>query len=397
MNKGRLVLLALAVAVVTVFSLVVRAVGDAAPAGQSSSVALPDSSTAGSSPTNAPSSAAPTTSEGPKVAGANFEMKKLAPGEKPPQFVLFSFDGAGSHEKWQTFLATAKQVNAQFTGFLTGIYLIDNDHRTAYTGPGHSPGKASVSFGGTKQDIYNLVGDLNAAKAAGMEIGTHFNGHFCAGSEPSGKDWSTDQWNNELDQFFGFLANWPTINGYTDAPKLAVTAADIRGERTPCLEGSPDILFPALQAHGMQYDTSQNRGGTGWPQVVNGVWEFYMPYVTVPATGKGQIAMDYNFWYQFNGGANEPGRAQQFSSWVLGTYEAMYNASFNGSRGPLVIGNHFNDWSGNAFNPAVQSFMQEVCTKPETVCTTYQNVLKWMSIQDPAVLAALLALPRDQV
>ena len=62
-------------------------------------------------------------------------MRKLRPGEKPPQFVLFSFDGAGSHEHWQRVLPLAEKVNAHVTGFLSGIYLLPDQLRGTYTGP----------------------------------------------------------------------------------------------------------------------------------------------------------------------------------------------------------------------------------------------------------------------
>ena len=62
---------------------------------------------------------------------SNVPMTPLQPGQKPPQFVLFSFDGAGNTESWQTFMAGAAAVNARFTGFLTGIYLLTDEARRA--------------------------------------------------------------------------------------------------------------------------------------------------------------------------------------------------------------------------------------------------------------------------
>ncbi len=57
---------------------------------------------------------------------------------------------------------------------------------------------------------------------AGHEIGTHYNGHFCAGAEPSGKDWNTADWNSELDQFMTFLTDYKKINSWGDeVPDLA--------------------------------------------------------------------------------------------------------------------------------------------------------------------------------
>ncbi|MDQ3786287.1 MAG: polysaccharide deacetylase, partial [Actinomycetota bacterium] len=107
-------------------------------------------------------------------------MRKLQPGEKPPQFVLFSFDGAGSHAHWQRILPLAQKVNAHVTGFLSGIYLLEDSLRGAYTGPGHAAGRASISFGGTAEEVATRIDDLNTAYRQGHEIGTHYNGHFCA-------------------------------------------------------------------------------------------------------------------------------------------------------------------------------------------------------------------------
>ena len=327
-----------------------------------------------------------------KPAGPNFKIAPLKPGEQPPQFIIFSFDGAGSTTKWATFSAAAKKVDAQFVGFLTGTYLLPDDAKTAYQGPGHSPGKSSVGFGGTPAEVAKMVTTLNGAKAAGHEIGTHYNGHFCAGAEPSGKDWSTEQWNSELDQFFNFLANYQSI-GSLPGPALEVTAEDIKGGRTPCLEGKSEVFFPASAAHGMTYDTSLVSSGMVWPKPIDGLWEFHMPSVRVPATDRTVIAMDYNFWYQFNKATDAPGQASQFTTMVLDTYHSMLQAAMAGNRAPLVIGNHFNDWSGNAFNPAVEQFMLEACDQDGVVCTTYQNVMKWMGAQTGEVLQALVDLP----
>ena len=36
-------------------------------------------------------------------------------------------------------------------------------------------------------------------------------------------------------------------------------------------------------------------------------------------------------------------------------------------------------------------FMKEKCGQPDTYCATYQDVIAWMELQDPAVLAELQA------
>jgi len=338
--------------------------------------------------------------DGPAVAegrtgprGPNVEFAPLQAGAQPPQFILFSFDGAGSHEKWQRFLAAADEVGAQFTGFLSGVYLLTDDARQAYVGPGHDRGDSSIGFGGSPEELRLLIDDMNTAYDRGHEIGTHFNGHFCDGNDPSGNDWTTAQWSTELDQFLRFVTDYRELNRLPDLPRLRVPPAAIQGGRTPCLEGDPGVVFPAMAGHGLRYDSSRPVTGLIWPQRVQGLWEFGMPVVPVQATGGKNIAMDYNFWFKFNGARDEPARAAEFTEAVLATYRDMYENALNGNRAPLVIGNHFNDWSGNAFNPAVEQFMLEVCDRPETVCTTYQNVIAWMQAQDPAVLTELMARP----
>ncbi|GAB3447573.1 polysaccharide deacetylase family protein [Actinophytocola sediminis] len=315
-------------------------------------------------------------------------MHRLAPGEKPPQFVLFSFDGAGSHAHWQRTLPIAARTGGSFTAFLSGIYMLTDDQRVRYTGPGHQPGKASIAFGGTPQDVRTLIADLNQATKQGVEVGTHYNGHFCAGNEPGGNQWSAADWNSELDQFFRFVQ---------DAPGLQVDPSTIKGGRTPCLEGDFDIVLPTLAKRGMTYDSSQVSEGIAWPEYKHGVWEFAMPYVKVPATGRKTIMMDYNLWVQFNGGQNEPARADTFREYTLGTYRAAHQAALAGNRAPLVIGNHFNMWSGGGFSAAVETFMSEVCVAKDTVCATYTQVIDWMALQDPKVLKELSELPHAQV
>jgi hypothetical protein len=318
-------------------------------------------------------------------------MRKLRDGEKPPQFVLFSFDGAGSHEHWQRILPLADKVNAHVTGFLSGIYLLADSLRGEYSGPGHGRGRASISFGGTDAEVATRVTDLNAAVAAGHELGTHFNGHFCAGNEPSGSRWSHADWTAELDQFF-------TIVRGAAARGLTVPETSFKGGRVPCLEGDPEKFLPAMRERAMTYDTSVTAEGVAWPALRDGVWEFWVPVVRVPAlSGKRVIMMDYNLWYALNGAREEPGRDAEFTDITLDTYRAAYQAAYNTNRAPLTVGNHFNDWSGGAFSRATEQFMNEVCVRQQTVCATYSEVIEWMKLQDPKVLDAWRAKPHAQV
>jgi hypothetical protein len=325
----------------------------------------------------------------------NVPMTKLAPGDKAPQFIIFSFDGAGSHERWNEFMAAAEETNSRFTGFLSGIYLLGDSAKNAgaYTGPGHAKGKSSIGYGGPESEIVTEVNDLNLAYSKGHEIGTHYNGHFCDDNLPGGNQWNTDDWNNELDQFFKFVTDWKTLNGYTDAPDLKVPVDSIMGGRTPCLTGSLPVLTPAWKAHNMTYDSSMPapRNGIFWPEKVDGIWEFYMPQVYSPGFDSMTTAMDYNFWAKFNNAKEEPDTAPELRDIVKKTYDFMWDQAYNGNRAPILIANHFNKWNGDSFNPVAMDFMKEKCGQPDTYCATYQDVIAWMELQDPDVLAALQA------
>lgn len=318
-------------------------------------------------------------------------MRPLRPGETPPQFVVLSFDGAASHVHWRRIMDIAERTQASVTGFLSGVYLLDSASKARYRGPGHAAGASSIGFGGPAAQVDRLVADLGAAVARGHEIGTHYNGHFCRGAEPSVGHWTTAMWGSELDQFGAFVDAARAQRG------LRLDPATIRGGRTPCLEGDPDLFLPALRARGFTYDSSLTSNGIVWPYDRGGVREFPMPVVTVPALGRRTILMDYNLWFALNRARDEPGRVAEFTGAALGTFRAAYQAAFAQNRAPLVVGNHFNEWSGGAFSAAVEGFMAETCLRPETVCTTYSQVMRWLDLQDPAVLAPWRARPAAQV
>jgi hypothetical protein len=323
-----------------------------------------------------------------------FTPTRLAAGARPPQFVIVSFDGAGSHEKWQYWRSVGDAAGARFTGFLSGVYLVDAAHRNAYRGPGHRAGRSALGYWFDAGQVRHLVDDLNIAWSRGYEIGTHFNGHFCASDRPGADDWSTSDWNDELDQFFGFYERYRSIDHLPDAPALVAPRESVRGARTPCLEGRPAKLLPALRQHGFSYDSSQVATGIGWPpKTPAGLWEFPLAYVPLAGTGSGVVSMDYNFWVKQTG--NPPSTRDPIadSDQVLRTYRAMYRAAYDGNRAPLVLGNHFNDWNGGAYREALTAFVKETCRRQDTHCLPYRDVVRWMEAQDPAVLARLQALP----
>ena len=388
---------------VTVTSYVTGSPESGSSAPSESTSAGADPSTPESSTSSAPASSAGSTQSGTDGAvqegvalPSGFVPKKLQPGEKPPQFIIVSFDGVGWHEKWQHWFDVAKQVPFHFTGFLSGTYMLSDQTKMAYQGPGHSPGKSSISWN-SATDLPVEIQDLNQAYAEGNEIGTHFNGHFCAGAEPSGNQWTTADWNDELDQFYSMVQNVKANNPGVQMDDLAFDPKqEVRGERTPCLEGKAEELFPALVQHGITYDSSFTKTGISWPKQSQQykIWQFGMATFPIHGTGKQQITMDYNFYYtqrQASSDGVTPAESAADSEQVYQTYNDMFNATWNGNRAPLVLGNHFNAWNNNAYEDALTKFVLEKCGQPEVQCVPFRDVLAWMSVQDPDRLAQLQA------
>jgi hypothetical protein len=354
----------------------------------------------GATHTPPPPSVVPT--EGPQRLPDGFVPTPLRPGERPPQFVVVSFDGASWDEMWQHWFAVADRVPFRFTGFLSGVYLLSEATRDHYHPPGYPAGTSAIGWM-SAADVPIEIRDLNRALAAGDEIGTHFNGHFCvgAGLPTGGNSWTTADWDTELDQFLSLVAHADENNGLT-RPHLDLTAADIHGERTPCLEGTPHALFPSLRSHGLEYDASFSRTGLAWPTRIGGIWQLGMPVFPVHGalpdgrTGVPVTAMDYNYYFTQRGATSAgltPEQSARDGRQVLATYRDMYHAAYAGNRAPLILGNHFNDWNRGTYVAALTTFVEQTCGQPQTRCVTFSDLVAWLDAQRPAVLRHLQGLP----
>ena len=384
-----------------------------APGPGNSSTAVPTSSSGSPTPGSGKSTASTVTrgsTPSPNVVPANdnggvgaggtepdgFRITKLKAGQKAPQFIVFSFDGVGWDQKWQYWFGLMQKVPLHFTGFLSGTYMLSKQTSKKYTGPGHAAGDSAIGWD-EPADIPVEINNLNKSLSLGNEVGTHFNGHFCDPTDsPGGDTWDQGNWKDELNQFFGLIKNVDVNNGITN--KLDVTAAEIRGERTPCLQGGKRDLYPALEAHGMDYDSSITKGGLAWPVKSSDgkIWEMGMSQFPVHGTGHATVTMDYNFYVQQEPHTVDGGpvptlaKSQADSAQVLATYQDMLRgAETDGVNEPLIIGNHFNDWNNNAYSDAVANFALAECGKPGIKCVPFRDLVDWMNAQDPKVLAAL--------
>ncbi|WP_018546278.1 hypothetical protein [Streptomyces sp. LaPpAH-108] len=322
---------------------------------------------------------------------------RLKPGEKPPQFVVFSWDGAleGSDHLFSHYRELAKQYNAHMTFFLTGIYLLPKTKKDLYHPPQHGVGAAAIDYA-TDEHIRETLEQLRKAYEDGNEIGTHFNGHFCGAK--GGGDWSVKEWRSEIDQFYSFVENWKTNTGYKDIPPLPFDfKKEVTGGRAPCLEGQANLL-KAIKPLGWRYDASSAGDFQIWPTKKNGIWDFplqMLPY----ESGKFQgLSMDFNFLYNQSKGETQ-GDPAQFPKWeqqTVDSYMAGFNRVYYGSRAPLFIGNHFEDWNGGIYMKSIDQVIKNVCTKKGVKCVSFKELADWMDVQTPETLAGLRSLDPAQ-
>ncbi|WP_371671815.1 hypothetical protein OG985_31885 [Streptomyces sp. NBC_00289] len=321
----------------------------------------------------------------------------LKPGEKPPQFVVFSWDGAlqGDDELFSHYRELAKEYNAHMTFFLTGIYLLPKSKRDLYSPPMHSKGSSAISFP-TDEHIRTTLEQLGEAWKEGNEIGTHFNGHFCGAK--GGGDWSVQEWKSEIDQFYSFVENWKTNTGYKDIDPLPFDfKKEVTGGRAPCLEGQANLL-KAAKSYGWRYDASSTGDFQIWPKKKNGLWDFPLQLLPYDGGKYQGLSMDFNFLYNQSEGETQ-GDAVKFPQWeqeTVDSYMAGFNRVYYGSRAPLFIGNHFEDWNGGIYMKSIDQVIKSVCSKKGVKCVSFRELADWMDVQKPETLERLRSLDPAQ-
>ncbi|MFC9843395.1 hypothetical protein ACFWFF_15135 [Streptomyces sp. NPDC060223] len=325
------------------------------------------------------------------------KAEPLKPGEKPPQFVVFSWDGAleGDDELFSHYRELAKEYNAHMTFFLTGIYLLPKDKKTLYDPPMHDPGAAAISYP-TDEHIRTTLEQLSLAWEEGNEIGSHFNGHFC--DAKGGGDWSVAEWKSEISQFYSFVENWKTNTGYTDLPPLPFDAKkEIIGGRAPCLEGQKNLL-EAIKSFDWRYDASSPGDFQIWPTKKNGLWDFPLQMLPYEGGEYQGLSMDFNFLYNQSDGETEgdPAKYELWRQETVDSYLAGFDRVYYGSRAPLFIGNHFEDWNGGIYMKAIDDVIKNVCVRKEVRCVSFRELADWMDVQKPEVLERLRSLDPAQ-
>ncbi|MFF4386215.1 MULTISPECIES: hypothetical protein [unclassified Streptomyces] len=313
--------------------------------------------------------------------------QKLKPGEKPPQFVVFSWDGAGedSQKLFSHFREVGKKHNARMTYFLSGVYMLPEEKRSLYTAPQHSPGRSDIGFGDL-QGIKDTATQVRAAWLEGNEIGTHFNGHFC-GPDGGVGTWSVEEWKSEINQAKSFVKNWKTNSGLKDQEALPFNYdKELIGARTPCLEGQKNFMLAAKDM-GFRYDSS-GISKQIWPKKTDGLWDIPLQLVPMPGRAFDTLSMDYNYMVNQSGTTSQ-GDPSQHAYWgdqMRDGLREAFDRVYQGNRAPLIIGNHFESWNGGTYMRAVEESIKTMCTQKEVRCVPFRELADWLDAQDPKAL-----------
>ena len=287
--------------------------------------------------------------------------------------MVVSFDGAGGTRLWTHWRSVARSAHAHFTFFVSGVYLLPRSQSAEYEPPRHVRGSSDIGFAPDRPAVRGMRRQMAAAYAEGHEIGTHFNGHFCAPYDGSVGEWSRADWGHELDEFFEVLL--------ADQRGLPFGSDEVVGARTPCLEGNLGALYPMLERRGFRYDASQTALLGTWPWHERGLWS--MPLLEIPFIGHtyNVVSMDYNFL------ANQTGvPAASIERETFLTLRHAFLTGYYGNRAPLSIGMHFETWSSWAYNHAVARLLVGVCGLPEVRCVSYRELVDWLDAQPRRLL-----------
>ncbi|MFD8581768.1 hypothetical protein ACFV2A_02645 [Streptomyces californicus] len=322
----------------------------------------------------------------------------LEPGQTPPQFVIFSWDGAGEvgNGLFPRFLELAKEHDAAMTFFLSGLYLLPESKKSLYRPPNNPRGASDIGYL-TDAHIKDTLKYVRQAWLDGHEIGTHFNGHFCGGSG-SVERWTPAQWHSEINQAVSFVTEWRTNTGWEDEDPLPFDyRKELVGGRTPCLLGQ-DNLLPTASKLGWRYDASSPGGRQMWPVKRGGVWDLPLQAMPFPGHSFEVLSMDYNILANQSQSSTK-GMPSRYPGWrkqATDAYLAGFQRAYETNRAPFYIGNHFEEWNGGIYMDAVEEVIKKVADKKDVRLVSFRQYVDWLDAQDPAVLDKLRSLEVGQ-
>ncbi|MEV5316098.1 hypothetical protein AB0K92_00225 [Streptomyces sp. NPDC052687] len=327
----------------------------------------------------------------------------LEPGQTPPQFVVFSWDGAGEvgNGLFPRFLDLAKEHGAHMTFFLSGLYLLPESKKRLYDPPNNPRGASDIGYL-TDGHIKDTLTYVHRAWLEGHEIGTHFNGHFCGEGRGSVAHWTPQQWRSEIDQAKSFVKEWKSNTGWTELPPLPFDYdKELVGGRTPCLLGQ-DNLLPTARELGWRYDASSPGGRQVWPVKRQGIWDLPLQQIPFPGRSFEVLSMDYNMLAnQSLNSTNAP--AHNHPAWREQSAQAYiqgFKRAYETNRAPFFIGNHFEQWNGGIYMDAVEEALTHIAREKDkggdVRLVSFRQFTDWLDVQRPEVLAKLRTLEVGQ-
>ncbi|WP_190142833.1 hypothetical protein [Streptomyces glebosus] len=326
--------------------------------------------------------------------------ERLEPGQAPPQFVVFSWDGAGEvgNGLFPRFLQLARDHGAAMTFFLSGVYLLPESQKHLYEPPNNPQGASDIGYL-SDDHIKETLRYVREAWLDGHEIGTHFNGHFCSG-RGAVRHWSPQEWQSEIDQVMDFVTKWRTHTGFTDLEPLPFDyRQELVGSRTPCLLGQRNLL-PTARELGWRYDASSPGGVQMWPKKKMGLWNFPLQQIPFPGHSFEVLSMDYNILANQSKNStkappvNYPGWRQQATD----AYISGFRRAYETNRAPFFVGNHFEQWNGGIYMDAVEEAIKHIANEQnrDVHLVSFRQFTDWIDAQDPEVLRKLQRIPVGQ-
>ncbi|CAM5307226.1 Polysaccharide deacetylase OS=Streptomyces alboniger OX=132473 GN=CP975_34635 PE=4 SV=1 [Streptomyces alboniger] len=97
------------------------------------------------------------------------------------------------------------------------------------------------------------------------------------------------------------------------------------------------------------------------------------------------LSMDFNFLYNQSDGETDgnPADYPQWEQQTVQSYMSGFDRVYYGSRAPLFVGNHFEDWNGGIYMKAVDQVIKNVCTKKDVKCVSFKELADWLDVQKP--------------
>ncbi len=293
------------------------------------------------------------------------------PVEQKTQYVIISFDGAHDLAQWQRSRALAKRTGATFTYFLSCVFLLTPETRSAYKAPGKAAGRSNVGFAASRDEVAGRLGEVWNARGEGHEIASHGCGHFDGGK------WSAADWRNEFASFTEILRDAYALNAIEGEPAgwKDFSTTQIGGFRAPYLSTN-DALRSTLAGAGFAYDASGVSRGPAEPETAGGMTRFALPQIPEGPSGRRVIAMDYNLFVRHSGGFEKDDKDGTFERRTLEAFRDAFDREYRGGRVPLQLGFHFTLMNGGAYWRALERFAEEVCGKADVACVSYRDYLK---------------------